>query len=236
MSDLSLFNLGLCLLKSYNFHDYVSLMTAEKWFCNEEWNPTIEQHFFRKLSRAKDKAQYLKIQAGCLSRRYPQVALELLNKFFALDSNSIFSAEAFLHEAQAHLALGAKQKAIESFQKALQREREFPNVVTNAWSEYGLLVATENMLELFDDVLKVLQEHKAVLLLPIEQFLWYGIQALIAEASGEHRAAKEYAAKALHFSVLTHSGLRNHPKLGLVGAQYPSLKATLRWLAAEQLT
>jgi tetratricopeptide (TPR) repeat protein len=210
-------------------------MAAAEWFRNEEWNPTIEEHFFKKLSRAKDKAQYLKIQAGCLSKRYPQVALQLLNKFFALEGNSIFRAEAFLHEAQAYLSVGAKQKAIESFQKALQREREFPNVVTNACSEYGLLVATEKISDLFDDVLKVLQGHKAVLLFPIEQFLWYGIHALITEARGEHQAAKEYAAKALHFSVLTHSGLRYHPKLGLVGAQYQNLKATLRWLTAEQL-
>src|ERR1700724_2369164 len=97
-----------------------SLMAAEQWFCNEEWNPTIEEHFFKKLSRAKDKAQYLKIQAGCLSKRYPRVALELLNKFFALEGNSIFRAEALLHEAQAYLSLGAKQKAIESLQTALQ--------------------------------------------------------------------------------------------------------------------
>src|ERR1700731_2595925 len=127
-----------------------SLMAAAE-FRNEEWNPTIEEHFFKKLSRAKDKVQYLKIQAGCLSKRYPQVALQLLNKFFALEGNSIFRAEAFLHEAQAYLSVGAKQKAIESFQKALQREREFPNMVTNAWSEYGLLVATEKISDLFDD-------------------------------------------------------------------------------------
>jgi tetratricopeptide (TPR) repeat protein len=110
-------------------------MAPEKWFCNEEWNPTVEEHFFKKLRRARDKAQYLKIQAGCLCKKHPQVALALLEKFFALDSNSIFGAEAFLHQAEAHLSLGAKQKAIESFQKALQRQREFPNVITAAWSE-----------------------------------------------------------------------------------------------------
>ena len=91
------------------------------------------------------------------------------------------------------------------------------------------------MSELFDDALKVLQEHKTGLLLPVDQFLWYGIYALITDARGEHQAAKDYAAKALHFSGLTHSGLRYHPKLGLVEARYESLKATLRWLTVEQL-
>jgi tetratricopeptide (TPR) repeat protein len=129
-----------------------SLMAPEKWFCNEEWNPIIEEHFFKKLSRARDKAQYLKIQAGCLRKKHPQVASALLEKFFALDGNSIFKAEAFLHQAEAHLSLGDKQKAIESFQTALQRQREFPHVITAAWSEYGLLVATEKISELFDDV------------------------------------------------------------------------------------
>jgi hypothetical protein len=44
-----------------------------------------------------------------------------------------------------------------------------------------------------------------------------------------HQVAKDYAAKALRFSGLTHSGLRYHPKVGLVEAPYESLKATLRW-------
>jgi hypothetical protein len=91
------------------------------------------------------------------------------------------------------------------------------------------------MSELFDDALKVLQEHRTRLLLPIDQFLWYGIYALITDVRGERQAARDYAAKALHFSGLTDSGLRYHPKLGLVEAQHESLKATLRWLAAEQL-
>jgi hypothetical protein len=81
----------------------------------------------------------------------------------------------------------------------------------------------------------VLQEHKTGLRFPVEHFLWYGIHALIADPRGEHQAAKVYAAKALHFRGLTHSGLRHHPKLGLVDARYDSLKATLRWLAAEKL-
>ena len=89
------------------------------------------------------------------------------------------------------------------------------------------------MSELFDDALKVLQEHKTRLLLPIDQFLWYGIYALITDARGEHEAAKERAARALHFSGLTHSGLRYHPKLGFVEARYESLKATQRWLEVE---
>jgi tetratricopeptide (TPR) repeat protein len=212
-----------------------SLMAPEKWFCNEEWTPTIEEHFFKKLRRARAKAQYLNIQAGRLCNKHPQVALALLEKFFALEANSIFRADAFLHQAEAYLSLGDKQKAVESFQKALQRQREFPNVITGAWSEYGLLVATEKMSELFDDALKVLQEHRTRLLLPIDQFLWYGIYALITDVRGERQAARDYAAKALHFSGLTDSGLRYHPKLGLVEAQHESLKATLRWLAAEQL-
>jgi hypothetical protein len=91
------------------------------------------------------------------------------------------------------------------------------------------------MSELFDDALRVLQEHKTGLRFPVEHFLWYGINALIADARGEHQAAKVYAAKALHFSGQAHSGLRHHPKLGLVEARHNSLKATLRWLAAEQL-
>ena len=49
-------------------------------FSNSEWNPEVEAHFFAKLKRARDKAQYLRIQACSLAKTQPRVALMLLNE------------------------------------------------------------------------------------------------------------------------------------------------------------
>jgi tetratricopeptide (TPR) repeat protein len=207
-------------------------MAAKDWFRNEHWDSEIETRFFDKLRRAKDKAQYLKIQAGHLTETHPTVALDLIDKYFALQQH-LFDAEAYLQQAQAYRALGRERDAIDCYRKALQREREFPNLRTQAWSEFGLLVATEEKLDLFDEVLSALEEHKRDVMFPTQEFLWYGIYALIANAVSQPELAKDYAVKALSAAGRSHSGFRYHPKAGLVEGQFPDVRQRLQRLAAR---
>lgn len=208
-------------------------MPTDDWFRNDEWNPALEARFFEKLDRARDKAQYLRIQAGYLVKRSPKTALALLDKYFELGDHFDW-AQAFLDQSDAYRSLGQLRDAIHSLQKALEREREFPNLRTQAWSQYVVLVATERYDQLYDDALRVLEEHKPdATSFPIDDFLWNAAYALITEAQGQHRTAKQYAIKALESAGLTDSGFRYHPKAGLVGTQYDSLKGRMDRLASD---
>jgi hypothetical protein len=140
-------------------------------------------------------------------------------------------AQAYLDQANAYSSLGETQCA-QSLQKALGREREFPNLKTQAWNRYTLLVATGGFKQLYDDALKVLEEHKPdATSLPVDGFLCNAANTLIAYGQGQRTIAREYSTKALHFAELTRSGFRYHLDVGPVGTQHEKLKATLRYIA-----
>lgn len=170
------------------------------------------------------KAERLRI-SGINGSEFPEPTLAL-GEYFDL-------AQAYLDQANAYLSLGETQSAIQSLQKALGRERQFPNLRTQAWSRFARLVATERLKQLYDDALKVLEEHKPdATSFPVDGFLWNAANALIADGQGQRTIAQEYSTKALHFTELTHSGFRYHPDVGLVGTQQEKLKATLRHIAS----
>lgn len=170
-------------------------MSGENWFRNKKWDAASEAHFNEKLSRARDKAQPLRIQAGYLVNTHPKASLALLDRYFAL-GNHFDAAQAFLDQAEAYLTLGAQGEAIRSLENALQREREFPNVKTQAWSRYALLVAQEKLDHLYDGALQVLRENPlSSLPFPVDGFLWNAAFALMADAQGQRKHAEETAAR-----------------------------------------
>jgi hypothetical protein len=205
-------------------------MGRDDWFRNTKWDAATEASFLDRLRRARGKAQPLRIQAGYLVKTNPRAALALLDKYFALGDH-FDKAQAFLDQAEAYLTLGAPEEAVQSLKNALQREREFPNLKTQAWSRYALLVAEGRLHHLYDSALQVLRENTLKSYsFPVDGFLWNASFALIANAQGQRDYAAESAAKALQFAELTHSGFRYHPDAGVVGSQYDSLKNELRRL------
>jgi tetratricopeptide (TPR) repeat protein len=204
-----------------------------EWFRNTEWNPEIEAKFFKKLHRARDKAQYLKLQACYLADSHPNVALALLDKFFALGED-FFLADAHLTSANAYLALGQTGEAISSFRKALEAERQRPGYRTTAWSEYVLLVADRGIKSEVDEALRVLNENRTDLIFPKLVFVWHGASALIHAERGDRAAAKEHAIKALDAAKMSRSGFGRHPNVGLVGSEFNGVRKKLEKLTRKE--
>lgn len=204
-------------------------MSTDDWHRNAKWDSAIERRFFEKLARARDKSQYLRIQATYLAKSQPEAALSLIEKYFALGEH-FDHAQALLDQATAYVALGRVQDAVRSMRSALKREKDFPNLKTVAWSEFAMLVATCGLADHFDEAIDVLDDHVSVLTsaltFPKERFNRHAAYALIRAAQGDSGAAKREARKALAAEA-THSGFRYHPDVGLVGFDQDGVRGRL---------
>lgn len=208
-------------------------MANADWYRNQIWTAEIEEAFFEKLRRARDKAQYLKIQAGILAPTEPTVALMLLEKFLELKED-FFLADALVAQANAYVALGKTEDAVRAFQNALERERIFPNLKTTAWSEFTLLVAHLKLRSHFEEALRVLDESRDNLLFPRSVFAWNAAFALIQVERGDHGLARGHAQKALAAARMKHSGIARHATAGLVGPEYSEIEDKLNNLVTAR--
>lgn len=196
-------------------------MSAD-WFRNTTWNGAIEREFSEKLRRARRTQSYLRIQASTLARSYPDVALQLLERYFDLGED-FDHAQAYVDRATALLTLGRISDAIASYEAALRREAEFPNLLTRAYLDLPFLIATRGIREKYEFATHLLQEHQARLMFFVDHFRWHAALALIASETRDRHSARRHAKDALDAAAREHSGFRYHPTVGLVTAQYDDL-------------
>lgn len=195
---------------------------AEDWFRNEDWNAAIAGRFEEKLRRARRKEQYLRIQACTLASSHPEVAIQLLARYFLLP-DKFDHAQAYVDRATALKALGRIEEAADAYEAALVREVEFPNLKTQAYLELPALVATEGLHSRFDRAIAILDEQAKRLMFPVDHFLWHGARALILASRGDRNGAAPHARAALEASSKDHSGFRYHPSVGLVTERHRAL-------------
>lgn len=109
-------------------------MGKEDWYRNTEWNDSIENAYRTKLSRARSmRPQYLQIQASLLAKKYPEVALGLIDEYFKTNDDFVVPS-ALCARADAYISLGRIDEAISAYKQALEWENIQPNFITNARS------------------------------------------------------------------------------------------------------
>jgi tetratricopeptide (TPR) repeat protein len=206
-------------------------MARDDWFRNSDWNAEIEAAFFAKLRRARDKKQYLRIQASTIAVRKPVVALRLLDEYFALGDH-FDHAQAHVDRASAYLALGEVEHAISALEAALAREEQYPRLLTDAYLDLPFLIASRSIESRYSLALELLQRHRVRLTFPVDHFRWHTSYALILSAQGQTASAREHARLALAAAAKDHSGFRYHRSVGLVGTKYQDMREQLSTAAA----
>lgn len=189
-------------------------MSSEDWYRNENWNASIEEHFYSKLKRTRtQRDQYLVIQALTLADTYPEVSLRLVNEYFESRKDQFDDIRALLAKANACKTLNDLDGCISAFKEVLGREREFPDYQTGVYLDYPYLVATQKIENEYANAVDVLNEHVDRLTFPLDYYKWHASKALINNDGSE-------AQKALDAAKVKRSGFRFHQDVGLVGKEH----------------
>ena len=214
-------------------------MNREDWYRRSTWTERDRDEFNARLKRSRgaaNKAQYLRIQALYLAEAgCHEGAIELLDQMFAEFAERIQLAQAHAQKADSLAKLGQTETAIREYRAALQAERDFPNVRTQAWLDFGWFVVEKQLTALYSEVLQVLEEFRdnAGMKLPAIEYRYSAIQSLLADARGERIAAREFSKQALAEASKSHSGLQYHPMIGLVGPERAKFESRLEALAGS---
>ena len=212
-------------------------MSRIDWYRRSTWTDRDQEEFNARLQRSRgafNKAQYLRIQAIHLAEAgLNAAAIELLDPLLAEFPERIELASAHLQRAESLATLARPGPAIDEYRAALQAERNFPNVRTNAWLRFGWFAVENGLSDLYDEVLAAFKEFNdnGGLSFPIEEYRYCAVQAIIAQSQGDHSAARQFAARAIIEASKEHSGFRYHAKLGLVKSQPNWMESKLRALA-----
>jgi tetratricopeptide (TPR) repeat protein len=158
---------------------------------------------------------------------HPEIALQLLDRYFTLPDDFDY-AQAHVDRARAFVALGRFEEGLASYEAALQREIEFPKLKTEAYLALPYFIAVHSIEDKYDRALELLAKHESRLMFPVDHFRWHAAYALILGARGDETAASGHARRALEAASREQSGLKNHPRVGLVTELYSEVLQELR--------
>jgi tetratricopeptide (TPR) repeat protein len=193
------------------------------WYRRTTWTTADEQEFFAKLKRAREwsRPQYLKIQASCLSAGAKPALLDAAESLIAKlladypDDKSERSAGLSIL-GDIYRQRQQFDDAMTYYKKAIDFEKEYPNVQGPAFLYFSELAVKLDKREYFPFVEELLSgrvEHNPF---PMYKYKIYAVLSIINKINGRVEKAAQFAALADQFAAAETSGLRYHPTLGVV--------------------
>ena len=193
------------------------------WFRRKSWTQTDEEEFFKKLNRARKdgRAQYLKIQAVELVQTEDstllKIAEDLLDKMLTEYPDDNFNKGSALHTLGDIYKLRENyQGAKDYYKQALDFEKVYPKVITQAYLEYAELVVKTGETTSFNEVEQILLERQSRLMFPIEKYKVNSLLSIINNHNNRGDEAIRFAELAEQSANAETSGLRYHQSLGIV--------------------
>jgi hypothetical protein len=140
---------------------------SDDWFRRKTWTPKDREEFFGRLRRsrgARSKAQYARIQAyELLTTRTPEAylaALELLDTILVEWREDAQLASVYHHCAECYVGLVDLPRAIDAYHQVFETQRVRKGELTMAHLDFGWLVATTPLPNLYDEALALLGEFR----------------------------------------------------------------------------
>jgi hypothetical protein len=213
---------------------------SDDWFRRHTWTEDDQAAFHARLRRCRSafhRAQYARIQAYELhaagGARYAQDALRLLDMIVESWPEE---ANASVHQQRAECLrdLRRDDDAMAAYRATFAEQRRRPSYLTNAHCDFAWWIATSDRRDFFDEALRVLDDFSrgGALAFPATVYLAEGARAIIEHARRDKARASRHARLALEAAEMRHSGLRYHPKVGLLQSRDEEAHATLVAISA----
>lgn len=102
-------------------------------------------------------------------QEYPLVAPELIERYFALGEHFDI-AQAHVEKAEAMIADSNIEGPLSSFEAALERERQHPSTITQAYLDFACAVVEAELERFYARALDVLDHHGDRLMFPVDRY------------------------------------------------------------------
>ncbi len=204
---------------------------GDDWYRRTVWDKSEEESFFARLKRARgqyNKAQYLRIQASYIEKKYPEESLKLLDILIKELPEPLELAQAFLQKAHCLISVSRFDEAVPWFRKVLKQESTYPKSLTQGYLDFPTYVVAHNLKDLFQEVRRILLANKSRLMFPLDYYLYHTALAIIEWENGNSDDAKKHALYALEAASENQSGFRYHPQVGLVENQDKRIQSKLK--------
>ncbi len=148
--------------------------------------------------------------------------------------DSLELAMAELLRAEIYLKKGNLDLGLAALERTFAHQVLRPNIITQAWSVYGLTVIKNKLTDLYGSAKDRSLAYQQHAVFPLDRFRMHAILAVIYDHHGESASALEHATKALTQTGIRHSGFRYHPDVGLVENPDPQLVVQLKAIVAPK--